>query len=345
MPDAIHLELLRRLNLAAGGGVGGLADLVLATGAPGRGPVDVPLRWPGEQPRFGSRPVDPEQLPAEELVRLASGVLTRLLPGVRTGAGTEDLPDRWPFPWRGRFRLHGSPATAQAVRRTLLVEGLVESSWRPTRVVVARPLDVMMAEHWVARARAGGILKWSTLWRRALAADRLPGPVDVAAVAEGLRASGDGAVHVVVARDADRAAALVRQLLGVRIAPLPPLPLRADHATADLLRRVNRLTALESGPARVPDLAARLSDVLRDVVPADEAVPAPLVPRPSLEWAQQSAARQAERLRTADYAVHGDPAELAPEDHRGTGRVDRDRTLELALRACLATWQQQEGLS
>ena len=341
-PDATHLELLRRLNVAAGAGVGGLAELVLTTGAPGRGPVDVPLPWPGEQPRFGSRPVEPEQLSSEELVRLASGVLARLLPGVRPVAETETLPDRWPLPWRTRFRLHGSPATAHAVRRSLVLQGLVESDWRPTHVVVARPLEVMMAEHWVTRAGAGGILKWSTLWRRSVAADRLPGTLDVAATAQSLLARGDGPVHVVVARDADHAAALVAGLLGVGAAPVPPA---AEHATADLLRRVNRLTALECGPDRVPDLAARLAGVLRDVVPADEAVPAPLVPRPSLDWAREAAARQADRLRTADYAVHGDPAELAPTDHRGTGRVDRDRTLELALRACLATWQLQEGLS
>ena len=128
----------------------------------------------------------------------------------------ERLPERWPFPWRTRFRLHGSPVTAHAVRRSLVVEGLVESDWRPTHVVVARPLEVMMAEHWVARTRSGGILKWSTLWRRAMAADRLPATLDVAATAQHLLARGDGPVHVVVARDADRAAALVAQLLGVR---------------------------------------------------------------------------------------------------------------------------------
>ena len=59
-------------------------------------------------------------------------------------------PARWPVPWRRRFRLHGTPGTAAAVRRGLLEQGLVESDWRPTHVVIARPVEAMMAEHWAA---------------------------------------------------------------------------------------------------------------------------------------------------------------------------------------------------
>ncbi len=46
LPDAVHLELVRRLNMAAGRPVDALADRVLATASPGRGLVDVPLPWP-----------------------------------------------------------------------------------------------------------------------------------------------------------------------------------------------------------------------------------------------------------------------------------------------------------
>lgn len=351
LPDATRLELLRRLNLSARlarpartAGAGGLADLVLTTPAPGRGPVDMPLPWPGAPPRFGTRPVDPELLSAEDLVRLAVGVLARLLPGVRLpdAATVAPPPGRWPLPWRPRFLLHGTPDTARAVRRSLLAAGLVESDWRPTHVVVARPLEVMMAEHWAARNRAGGILKWSTLWRRSMAAGRLPGAVDTATTADRLLARGDGPVHVVLARDADPAAQLVAHVLGLRSAPVPALS-PPDLSAADLVRRVNRLTGLQAGPARVPELAARLTEVLAGAALGEEPLAGPRVPRPALDWARGAAAAQADRLRCADYAVHGAPADLAPDDHQGTGRVDRDRTLELALRACLASWQLQEG--
>ena len=68
--------------------LGGLADRVLATAAPGRGLLDVPLPWPDAPRRFGTPPMDPAQLPEEELIRLAVGVLAHLLPDVpRLDAG------------------------------------------------------------------------------------------------------------------------------------------------------------------------------------------------------------------------------------------------------------------
>ncbi len=60
LPDSVHLELVRRLNLASGGVAHpGLVDHVLATVAPGRGRVDIPLPWPDSPPRFGIAPMDP----------------------------------------------------------------------------------------------------------------------------------------------------------------------------------------------------------------------------------------------------------------------------------------------
>ena len=91
-------------------------------------------------------------------------------------------------------------------------------------MVVARPVDVMMAEHWAANARAGGILKWSTLWRRVLAADRLPRPVDVVAIADRLAGREREPLHVVVARDAQVAAETTARLLGTQpfVCTAPP---------------------------------------------------------------------------------------------------------------------------
>ena len=172
-------------------------------------------RCPGPPRRGASAPPRStrDRLPEDELIRLATGVLVHLLPGLpRPTAAPE--PARWPVPWRRRFRLHGSPGTAAAVRRGLLEQGLVESDWRPTHVVIARPVEAMMAEHWAATARGGGILKWSTLWRRAEAAGRLPDEIDVAAIAARLDGRRREPVHVVVARDAQEAAETTARLLG-----------------------------------------------------------------------------------------------------------------------------------
>ena len=260
----MHLELVRRINLAAGGVAHpGLVDLVLATVAPGRGRVDVPLPWPGTPPRFGIPPMDPAALPARELVRLAVGVLTRLLPAVPVPPA-QPYRSRWPLPWRRRFRLHGSPGTVAAVREALLGQGLVESDWRPTHVVIARPIEVMMSEHWAAQ-RA---LRWHLAMGSSVAPvaglGRLPARIDVAAIAARLREQDRrrrSNLHVVVARDAHEALALTTGLL--RAQPVEA-PRAGDPAASDLLRRLNRLTALACGPERVREMSAALVRVLAE---------------------------------------------------------------------------------
>jgi hypothetical protein len=339
-PDAVHLELLRRLNAAAGGrDTPGLADLVLSTASPGRGLVDVPLPWPPSPPRYGSPAIDPVRLPEEELIRLATGLLVRLLPGLpRPEVPAE--PSSVPVPWRRRFLLHGSPGTAAAVRRGLLAQGLVESDWRPTHVVIARSVEVMMAEHWAANARAGGILKWSTLWRRAQATGLLPGEIDVGTLAARLEGRRREPVHVVVAREAQQAAEATARLLRAR-----PLEVggSGDLTETDLLRRVNRLTALTGGSAQVRDLALRLAAVLDQMAAQGGSPRAPVVPRASFAWATERATTLGRELRSAGYAVHGDVAVLAPAHHEHSGAVDRTRTLELAIAVCLRIWRLQGG--
>ncbi len=334
--DAVHLEVVRRLNEVAGSADPDLADLVLRTGAPGRGMIDVPLPWPGEEPTFGFPAVEPEELPTEELVRLAVGVLAHLLPRVPSTQPAPP-PARWPLPWRTRFRLHGSPGSVAGLRRMLLDQGLVESGWRPTHVVVARPVEVMMAEHWAAGVLEGGSLRWSTVWRRAIAAGALPERTDPGRLADRLSGRRHEPVHVVVARDPDRAAALVARVLRARPTPLAPT---ADGPRTDLLRRVNRLLALTAGPERVRALAGVLVSHVLPEAPGDSS-PAP--PANARGWAEERAASMADSLRGAGYAVHGDPGELAPTEQPEPGGVDRDRTLTLALAACLRAWQLQGG--
>lgn len=351
LPDAIHLELARRINLAAAGhdrgaaqgpvrgtGPAGMVDRVFATAAPGRGLIDVPLPWSTTVRRFGTPPFDPVRLPEEELVRLAVGVLAHLLPDVPRPPVEVQRPP-WPVPWRRRFRLHGSPATVAAVRRILIAQGLVETDWRPTHIVIARPVEVMMAEHWSTAVRNGGILKWSAVWRRAEAAGRLPAPIDVTALADRLEGRRREPLHVVVARDAEDTVTLATTILGAR-----PDEVRGtgDAAVSDLLRRLNRLTALTHGPAQVRDLARTLVAVLdeeaTDGEPTGARIAIPVTPPVALPWAREVAATTAERLRGAGYAVHGDPDALSPSEPGLPGTIDRERTLELAVTACLRIW-------
>jgi hypothetical protein len=105
---------------------------------------------------------------------------------------------------------------------------------------------------------------------------------------------------------------------------------------------VNRLTALTTGPDRVRELAARLAAALDQVPLADRPQP-PSVPRAALGWAREQADSTAGHLEGDGYAVHGNPGDLAPSDHGQPGTVDRTRTLELALAACLQTWRLQGG--
>lgn len=339
-PDGVHLELVRRLNRAAGDPTPALADLVLTTASPGRGLVDVPLPWPGEARRFGSPAIDPGTLPEEELIRLASGVLLRLLPAVPEPR-RPPRPGHRPVPWRRRFRLHGAPGMVAEVRRGLLAQGLVESDWWPTHVVLAGPVDAMMAEHWAANARAGGIRKWATLWRHQLAVGGLPRSIDVVAIAHDLAGRPREPLHVVVARDRQEAAEQAASILRAR----PFVATGAvDPAATDLHRRVNRLAALIDGRPQYRNLAMRLAAVLDGVD-----LPGPPqrlgVPRGALSWAREQAAGLARGLDAAGYAVHGDPENLSPTNHRSPGAVDRTRTLDLAVAACVRAWRLQEGAS
>ena len=88
--------------------------------------------------------------------------------------------------------------------------------------------------------------------------------------------------------------------------------------------------------------AARLAVVLEGASPPGSSE-APSVPRTALGWARQQADRTAHELAAAGYAVHGDPGDLAPAEQPHPGRVDRGRTLELAVLACLRTWRLQGG--
>lgn len=341
LPTAPHLELLRRLNEHTAGAGSRLAEVVLATPSPGRGQVDIPVRFPGDDPPFGSRPVDPDrQLPVEELLRLATGVLARLVvpledqAHMRTRGHTRVRTTGLTPPWRRRFRLHGAPLSAQALRRSLLDQGLRDTDQRAVHVVLARPLDALLAEHWAARVAGGGIVSWESLWRQASSVNRLPAPVDVTTVAGRLAKRG-AEVHVVIEPDPVGLDAVTSSLLGARAgAPtIEPSP-----AGTDLTRRVGRLLTLAAGRERATALTGRVLPGLIGSSPGTRVG----TPTALEEWAVEHAAMLADQLSAADYAVHGDPRDLAPDRSRSLPRsVDTAATLEVALGALVRAAERQ----
>jgi hypothetical protein len=195
----------------------------------------------------------------------------------------------------------------------------------------------MLAEHWASKVRTGGVLKWRSVWRRSHVAGRLPRSLDVAAIAGRLHSTGNE-VHVVAALSPEAATALAAKVL--RTTPPTP-PSSADLSLCDVLRRVNRLTALTRGPDQVARLAQVLHSTMQEDSSGQPSIPrAPaLAPADELPWARQVAASMSEELRNAGYPVHGDAGAVAPTEHRLPGTVDRDRTLELAVTACLRLWE------
>ncbi len=336
-PSATHLEVARRINRITGRPQPALVDLVLGVAPTGRGLVDPPLAW-GEPSPFGSPPVHPEALSTEELLRVALPVLVRLLPLVPDEQDARAA--RFSRPWRRSVRVHGSPYAAAELTEQLREQG-VPTSRRTTYVVLARPLDVMMAEHWHMSSLRGSPARWWRVWRRALAAGSLPRSARPDRLASRFVDSGRP-VHVVIAREDHRLAELVSGVVG-RPLSLSRTP---DPAETDLVRRLNRLLTLRTGPDRARTLVQLLTRrVVPDARRSLTAPPAPLaVPPWAHTWAVDRAREMAERIRRGGYAVHGDPDDLVPTDRPGaSSTVDRDRTLELALAAGVRAWQLQGG--
>jgi hypothetical protein len=337
LPGAAQLELVRRLAASAGqlADFERLADVVLTTAGPGRGLVDVPLPWPGvsdDGVRIGTPPVAPDRLTADELLRVAAGVLARLL-----SAGPPPPPGQRPRRWRPRrrgFALLGAPSTVGTVRAALLDQGLREGGSRTTWFVLGGPLEQLMAERWAARVRAGAGLRWQRIWRTAAANDRLPPgialPTIAAHLAEELTPS---RVHVVLGADVNETLVRVGEVLGVS---LSPVPVRHDVLATDLLRRVNPVLGLAVGePAR-----RTLVDTVWPEIAADDGS-APLgAPAAQLDWAVGAGERMAGALSGGGYAVHGDPALVVPTRRPGVRRSpDPDDVLAHALVVLVRAWR------
>lgn len=333
LPGAAQLELVRRLSAHAEElpGFADLADLVTATAGPGRGLVDAPLPWPAER-TAGTPPIEPEDLPAEELLRASAGVLARLL-APEAALPAPRASSAW-RPWRRGFTLLGAPTTADLVRGALLQRGLREGGSRTTWFVLGGPLEDLMAQRWSARVRAGAGLRWQRLWRTAATNDRLPPAIALPAIARYVADQFDPArVHVVLAEDPVGALETVAGILGVSAAPVEP---RADVLATDLLRRVNPVLGLAVGEEGRRRVVERAWPAI-----AGGEVSAPLgAPAAQLDWAVSAGERMADGLRTGRYAVHGDPALVVPTRRPDVRRVpDPDAVLEHALLVVGRAWQ------
>ena len=335
LPGAAQLELVRRLAAARPAGLTDtaftvLADRALHRSGVGRGQPDLPLLVPGRPAAtgVGAPPTDPAEVPVDELLRVAVGLLADLV--VEAGPlPARTLPPRRLLP-RRRFHLAGAPVTVDALRTSLAAAGQVEGGWSPEVLLVVRPLDVHLAEVWSTRVQHGAPVRWSTFAGRWARRDVLPPSADLPRIADHWAGKvGPSRVHLVV----DPTLADAARLIGLRRTPAVARDGHAVHALApagtDLLRRLNRVLNV-----RVPDeLHAGLVRRARALLPAGPAASLAL-PEPHRAWAARRAGEVAAALRAGGYPVHGDLGGIAPR-HLGSAAPRRSEVLASALEACL----------
>ena len=320
LPGAQQLELLRRLNLAGRPGPD-LAERVLLASAPGRGRPDLELEGAVERLAFGPAPIDPADLPDDELLRVAAGLVAADL----VAAGLP-APGRVPRPrfWRTRYRLVGDPVLADPVRDALVARGRPPGGRGPVVLVLGTDVWTMLTHAWTARSFAGGVPSWGEWLDGVAARRRLPPAVDLVGTARAWRERvGPERVQVVL----DPAA--LPGLVGVRGSLPGPPALSAD--AVDLARRVGQVLGLLVLPPLRRDLLRHA------LLPRVAGLPgAPLaVPDEHAGWTRTRAGRVRDALLRAGYPVHGDPDSLLPVDRTGAPEPSDAGVLALALRLLL----------
>ena len=263
---AQQLELLRRLNLA---GVPSpeLAQRVLGASAPGRGRPAFELVDAVDPLAFGPPPVDPAQLPIDELVRVATSLIADDV--VAAGLPQEPTEPRVRL-LRSRYRLVGDPVLADPLRLELVRRGRPPGGRRANVLVLGTEAGQLLVDAWTSRAFDEGAPPWRDWLAAAVRRDALPPRVNLVQSARRWSRSHPGRVHIVL--DPARAARLV----GVRRLPAPLPPLSAD--ALDLARRVTPVLGLLASREQ---RTALMRDTLRPRL-AGIPGPAPVLPgRPS----------------------------------------------------------------
>ena len=338
LPGAQQLELLRRLN-AAGSPDGELGESVLAASAAGRGRPDLELVGASPDSTFGPAPVDPAELPAGELVRVAASVLADQV--VDAGAPAQGEPARasWTSWWRRGYRLVGDPELADLLRAQLVARGRPPGGREPRIIVLGSDLATMAAHAWTHRAFTEGVTAWRE-WLRLLQERReVPARADVLAVARAWeRRVGKERVHVVL--EPHESTGTVSRLVGERRPLAAPVTLPGE--CGELARRVGSVLGLLVLP---DDREALLTTRLRPRIEA-ASLRTPggrplVVPAAQRDWFESAAEKMRQGIRRAGYAVHGDLDALVPHwpadaDHEAAhAGPSPGATLDLAIQVLL----------
>jgi hypothetical protein len=316
LPGAQQLELLRRLN-EAGRPSPDLVERVLVASAPGRGRQDLELLGAVEPLAFGPPPIDPATLTADDLVRVAVGLIAEDV--VAAGApAAEPVRSRR---WRMRYRLVGDPWLADSMRAELVAQGRPPGGRGAVVAVVGSDLATMVSHAWLAGCFSDGGPTWADYCAAMAQRGRVPRRVDLAAAASRWAAHAGGAAHVRIVLDPSR----VAKVVGVRrLAVLPEVAADA----AELARRAAGAVGLLVTPPRRTEL---LRTVLRPRL-LELSGPPPVVPAPHRAWLDEQAGRIRRRLEAGGYPVVGDLDALRPRwPDLPAGPLQSDRVLNLAL--------------
>jgi hypothetical protein len=309
-----------------------LAARVLAASAPGRGRPDLGLVGVLARTRFGPPPVDPADLPPDELVRVATALIAEDLVAAGTPAGP-----RAARRFRRRYRLLGDPELARPLREQLIAAGRPPGGSGATVVVLGTDTERMLVHAWTARCfGTEGVRPWPEWVAAAARGGALPPRIDLAEIARGwARQVGAGRVHVVL--DDPRYAA---RLAGLRHPAPTTTDLSAD--AVELARRIGPVVGSLVPPERRAELLwHRLRPLLAGFAGA-----ALLVPERHRPWLADRTADLRERLARGDYAVHGDLPDLSAPTlagdraerigHQvGVAAPDDERVLALAMQVLL----------
>lgn len=317
LPGAQQLELLRRLNQLRLPPPE-LAERVLGTSAPGRGRPDLGLVGVLPESAFGPPPVDPAELPPDELVRVATSLLAE-----DVVAAGDPLEPRAPRLLRRRYRILGDPELANPLRDALTAAGRPPGGRRATVVVAGSDLSSMLVHVWTARSLGAGVRPWPEWIASEVRRPQLADRVDLAALAEAwVPRVGAGRVHVVV----DDPRRVMRLIAGRRTVPMPG---RLSVDAVELARR----TAPVVGTLVTPERRTAL--MWRRFRPVLAAYPGPSlrVPRRLRPWLDEHTADLRRRLAAGGYAVHGALPE--PVERPGVTAPDEDRVLMLAMQVLL----------
>jgi len=324
LPGAQQLELVRRLN-EAGRPSPELVQRVLVASAPGRGRQDLELLGAVEPLAFGPPPIDPATLSADDLVRVAVGLIAE---DVVAAGGPPAEPARVRR-WRTRYRLAGDRWLADAMRAELVAQGRPPGGRGAVVALVGTDLATMAAHDWMASCFNDGGVDWADYCTGMRRRGRLPRRADLAATAARWAAEPGGAGQVRVVLDPRR----VAKAVGVR--RLTVLPDVAADA-AELARRTAGALGLLVTPPRRAELMRTVLRARLAGVPG----PRPVVPASHREWLEEQARLVQQRLLAGGYPVVGDLDALLPRwpdlPAEDSAARQPERVLSLALSLLLA---------